>query len=122
MSDMSETAEPDWVPAPTGQLAQTLRLTRRNRNAKRLATGAFVLLVTLFVTQRAVSTLTSRPLSCDATRSYAEAFLNDSIDANTKKTRRGASGRLSALSQVLRQPRRPQSHRIGRVKGDGVTR
>jgi predicted anti-sigma-YlaC factor YlaD len=32
-----------------------------------------------------VSTLTSRPLSCDATRSYAEAFLNDSIDANTKK-------------------------------------
>ena len=44
-----------------------------------------LVLVTLFVAQRAVSTLTSRPLSCDATRSYAEAFLNDSIDANTKK-------------------------------------
>jgi len=85
MTDTSATAESDWVPTPSGQLdqlARGLRQARRNHNAKRLAAGLLVVLVTLFVAQRTMST---RPLACDTTRSYAKAFLNDSLAANTKK-------------------------------------
>lgn len=85
MSDTTATAESDWAPTPSGQLnqlAQGLRLARRNRSTKRLAAGVLLVLVTLFAVQRTMST---RPLTCEAARSHAEAFLNDALNNTTKK-------------------------------------
>lgn len=86
MNEQTSVTEPAWEPTPPGQLDQLsreLRGARQKRRTRRFAVGAALFLVVLFAVDQTL--LSKAPLGCDATRSHAEAYASDSLDARTKE-------------------------------------